>query len=773
MVFRLVNSLYLRLRAGIRGFVGSDVAVSSATRWARIGLGVSGGFLTLAGLVVLFLEPFTTWALATAFGLLAFGLVNIISVLAKKLTLVRANKLSLIGYLIAVVALYAILSRSLFVTYTTDTIVGTYLGVLKAAQFQSPYAFSIKPLMDFFGFSTSYYTPGVNGTFDFHLAYPSLSFLSLLPLYVAGLHDLRDGVFLFYLVSLLIIFGLAPSRLKSISLAPFGLFPFVIASSWTDSVWAFFLVLTALLWYRHPKASWLSFGLAVATKQVAIVVAPFLLIRLWNERTGSRPRVIGGAIGLMAAAFFLPNLPFIIASPGAWWSDVVAPYLPNTASQVPGGIGLSNILLDLGVALPASFFLVTMLGVTSLLLYAYARHYRGLNSLVFGFPILMFFFYYRSFPNYMAYWVFPLVLDFCRLGGPNLRLLLSIRMPRISWRPTTSSFVATFRRRLTPSLVILIVLTTAFAGVSGAYLSQAASPRAQIQINSAADPDSIGAATLMNVTLKNLETTPVLPNFFVKFSPLPYFWTKNSSATLASGSEQSYVINAPDAYSAIPSGDTFHVLVYDNLTNQLLGESSASRAILPTPRVANPGLRWWALDQSLGRRVPWDWRLAMPNVDPTTSGIDPLGVNGTSGLAFTLNYTSPAGALERLTLSQRLLFNSTTVQLGLNQSLTTDLATKTMLFASITDGTHTVYYVFSSEATQQSVSQYSANSTVIVPVRVSQWTNVTLDPQSVWNSQSWGVPQQVTLTVTIQATASGVYYASLDEIIFEDFHRNP
>src|SRR2546427_785067 len=85
-------------------------------------------------------------------------------------------------------------------------------------------------------------------------------------------------------------------------------------------------------------------------------------------------------------------------------------------AQVPGGIGLSGFLLDLGIALPSSFFLVLMGGVSGILFYLYAKHYRGLNSMVFAFPILIFFFYYRSFPNYMAYWLFHLYSNYAGLA---------------------------------------------------------------------------------------------------------------------------------------------------------------------------------------------------------------------------------------------------------------------------------------------------------------------------------------------------------------------
>ena len=703
-------------------------------------------------------------ALAISAGLIGFGLFNTISALGKGLSLLRANQLALLGHLTAAISLYVIVSRVFFVSYSTDTVVATYMGVLKVLQLQSPYGFSIKPLLDQFGFSPSFYTPGVDGSFDFHLAYPSLSFLSVLPFYLVGIRDMRDSIFLFFLLSILIIFAIAPEKFKSISLAPFGLFPVVIAGSWTDSVWAFFLVLTAYLWYRHPKASWVSFGLAVASKQIAIVAAPFLLIRLWNETPQSRTRTMLERVGLMTAAFFLPNIPFIVASPNAWWNDIVTPYLPTSASQVPGGIGLSNMLLDLGIALPSAFYLVLVLCASSFTLYAYSRHYRGLNSIVFAFPIFLFFLYYRSFPNYMAYWLFPLVLELTRLGGPNLRSMFRMSLPSIAWRPPTGILVKIARRRLTPSLMLLLALTFIFAGVSGAYISQIATPRTMIKINSVMDPDNIGAATVINVTLANLLTTPVLPNFFVKWSPLPYIWVANSTAFLDGGAQNSYLITAPDALSAVPRGDQFHIMIYDKLTKQLLGESSAGKADLPIPSVANPRLKWWALDNSVGKKVPFGWKLAPVNTNLVSSRISTLGVNGSSGLQMLLNYTADGLGVEQLALSQKVLLNATNVNLQFNQSLPGNNGGRATFAVSITDGTHLLYYVFSNQTTQQGITTYSTNTTVVIPSNASNWNSVTIDPVSTWSSLGWTTPQQVTLSILLESGLPGIYVTSVRNV---------
>jgi len=746
-------------------YLGLSDVLSRASKVSRTGLGLSGGLLILAGLWLIAVEPNVLEGLVLAIGLAGFGLFNLISALTRGLSLSRANQLSLAGHFVAILSFYVVISRFLVVSYTTDTMVGTYMGVLRVLQFQSPYGFSIKPLLDQFGFSPSFYTPGVDGSFDFRLAYPSLSFLSVLPFYLVGLHDLRDSVFIFHVISILLLFGLAPARLKSVTLAPFSLFSIVIAGSWTDSVWAFFLVLTAVLWYRHPKASWASLGLAIATKQIAVVIAPFLMIRLWKEKSESRLLSLATNTGLMLTSFFLPNLPFIVASPGSWWADIVAPYLPNATPQVPGGIGLSSFLLDLGIALPSTFFLALMLGTASIFLYIYARNYRSLNSIVFTFPIFLFFFYYRSFPNYMAYWLFPLIFELGRLGGPRLRLHFTMNMPSVAWRPSGGTLLRIFRQKLTPSIVLVMVLALAFVGVSGAYISQVSGAKASIQINGVMDPDSIGAATRINVTLTNLMATPISPTFFVKYGPLPFYWSTNATTALLGGSENTYVIHAPDALSAVPRGSQFRIMIYDKPTGQLIGESSSWRVDVPAPRLANPWLKWWILEQSLGKKAPFGWTASLSNTDTLTSTITPLGANGTSGVQMMLNYTSnPKGLVEGILLSQKALLNATSVNIHFNQSLTTDITGKTMFAASVTDGTHTLYFIFSNKATQQTITPYTMNTTIIVPTQTSTWNTIRIDPQTIWTSQGWLTPQQVTLTVFLESSTVGVYYANLDSI---------
>src|SRR4029077_12402167 len=258
---------------------------AQAGRGTRIGLFVSEAFLVSVGLLIVLISGLFV---VLALPVFLFGAYVLANSRRKILSLSRSNLLSLSGHLCAALVLYVLFTRILWVTYATDSIVGSYMGILKVLAFQNPYGYSIKPFLDQFSFPPSFYTPKVDGSFEFHLNYPALNFLSLLPFYAAGLHDLRDGVFVFHILSVLLIFGLVPSRQKALSLAPFVFFPAFVAASWTDSVWAFLLVGGAILWYRNRNLGLLMVGFAGATKQIALVAAPFLLIRLWQESPGSK-----------------------------------------------------------------------------------------------------------------------------------------------------------------------------------------------------------------------------------------------------------------------------------------------------------------------------------------------------------------------------------------------------------------------------------------------------------------------------------------------------
>ena len=754
-------STHLRILGGRFLGLGQD-PTALAGKGPRIGLFISGVFLVAVGfLIVLFFGPFAVLAIP----LLLFGSFNLLNSRKTGLSLSRSNSLSLAGHLTATFVLYLFLTRILLLTYMTDSIVGSYMGVLKVLAFQNPYSYSIKPFLDQFSFPPSFYTPKVDGSFEFHLNYPALNFLTLLPLYAAGLHDLRDGVFVFHLLSVLLIFGLVPSRQKALSLAPFVFFPALVAASWTDSVWAFFLVGGAILWYRNRNLSLLMIGFAGATKQIALVAAPFLFVRLWQESPGSKLRNTLAGAGLVVAGFLGPNIPFMLSSPSQWWAATIAPYFPGGAAQVPGGIGLSEILLDFGLS-PSPLFFVALMGLVGVgSLYLYSTRFSKSRYFVWIFPIVIMFFYYRSFPNYIFYWAFPLAFEFFK-NRPAISIWHFSPFQRIPWHPAIGSTIRSVPIRLRVPLVAGLLLTTVFVGAFGAYVSSAPASRVEVQVNSVADPDGIGAATQLNITLHNLTPKPILPSFFVKWNFLPYLWASISNQSLAPSTSASYLVTATDGLAAVPRSTSFRLYVYDAATGTLVGQSLSFRIDSSTQTIQNPHFRWWTLDVGAGTKVPFGWKLTKANIDPLTPPIQALDQNQTAGISLRLNYTSQATVLEKIMLSQKILLNATTLNLSLFDPTATSTGNQAIAGVTVTDGAHELTYLFSNATVKPTVVHSDYNATAMIPIAGSAWTSVSIDPNQDWLALGWAAPNHVTFTIFLQANSIGLYSASIRSLSY-------
>ncbi len=101
-----------------------------------------------------------------------------------------------------------------------------------------------------------------------------------------------------------------------------------------------FFVVAAWQTMRHGWLSALLFGFACAVKQVAWFFLPFYFIEV-VRREGWAAGFRRG--GWAALAFLVPNLPFIIASPGAWLHSI---FIPMADPMFPMGIGLVSLALN-------------------------------------------------------------------------------------------------------------------------------------------------------------------------------------------------------------------------------------------------------------------------------------------------------------------------------------------------------------------------------------------------------------------------------------------
>jgi uncharacterized membrane protein len=746
-----------RLITNFKSILGmdQDSAVTPAGRAGKVGVVASSVFMFIvAGLMALLSN--STLALSTSLAI--FGVFLLTVTLSRNLTRSRTNALALIGHMCALFSFYLFFTRIVNVTYVTDSIVGTYMGVVKVMQFQNPYAYSIKSLLDQLGFPPSFYTPRVDGTFEFHLNYPAMNFLALIPSYLAGLHDLRDGVFIFHLASVLLVFSLIPSRWKALSLAPFAFgFPLAIGYSWTDSVWAFFILLTAVLWRRNKGASLLSFGLAAATKQIALVAAPFLLIRLWNEAEGSRAKTAVKGLAWILAGFLVPNLPFIIGSPAAWWTGTVGPYLPSTAPLIPGGIGLSELLPDLGLVLSPTYFTILTVIASVACITLFIRHYSRLNRFLWAMPVAVLFFYPRSFPNYIVYWAFPYLFEWFRYGNPSLNLLWIRSIVSHYLRAPGWNLQGVAKRRVGPALLVILTLTAVLAGASGAYVAQVSKPKLDLRVDGMMDPDNLGLATGLNISVTNYGFSSVVPRFFVKWFFLWDLWNTNSSGELSRGSTSTYVLTATDALAGVPRGYSFRVAVYDSVSWEFLGESRSYTSVVSRPSVANPRFTWWTLDIGTGRQVPPEWRLSLTNIVQNQGGITVADTNASEGVDMWLNSSSSQSSARELRLSQRFLFNETNLMVQVLLGSSIGSLNGAVFGVEATDGVHSLDYLLSPTAAERTMTNFDSNTTIILPVKNSTWQSISVDIQASWAGQGWNSLHNLYVSFFLRSSQPGFF----------------
>ncbi|HLY32247.1 MAG TPA: hypothetical protein VKQ36_14555, partial [Ktedonobacterales bacterium] len=148
---------------------------------------------------------------------------------------------------------------------------------------------------------------------------------------------------------------------------------------------------------RHGWASAVALGLGCAFKQYCWLFAPFILLDALL-RHGWRVALRRGALALVV--FLAPDLPYLIASPRAWFASL---WLPLTEPLFPHGIGL--IALATGGILPAmpplaygALQALVLVGA----LWAYTRWHGSLREAGLLLAVIPLVFAWRSLPNYFA-----------------------------------------------------------------------------------------------------------------------------------------------------------------------------------------------------------------------------------------------------------------------------------------------------------------------------------------------------------------------------------
>ena len=190
---------------------------------------------------------------------------------------------------------------------------------------------------------------GANEEFVSRPSYPALSFLALLPIAAFG----WDTNYLYVaclLVAMALIVARSPRTLRPFFLTALlgasSLAAFTVGGS-SDLLYALPLVIAWM--YRDRKWAAVPLGIALATKQIAWLFAPFWIIAVANERGW---RAAARDLAIAAGVFALTNLPFIVHDPRAWLAGIVTPVVEPMFAR---GAGLVFLFTNGGLPLLPTF----------------------------------------------------------------------------------------------------------------------------------------------------------------------------------------------------------------------------------------------------------------------------------------------------------------------------------------------------------------------------------------------------------------------------------
>lgn len=320
--------------------------------------------------------------------------------------------------LVAVIMALALWSYiQVFVTpdYGTDEIAFDQYAAQLAWHGIDPYLRSMAPSFPLFHVSPNGYTFRLNGLPVTTLSYPALSFEAYLPLLALGVTT-QAAVWTnvgAWALGAVILYAVLPRSLAPLAVvvASADIYVGYAVGGVTDALFVPLLIGAAVKWDRFASArgpaAWrgpICMGLAMAVKQtpwfVAVFVVPGIVLEVRDR--GMRLALRAGLryACIAVTSFLLPNLPYLIDSPGGWLHGVLTPL---TDSAVPAGQGLVSLSLSLmvggGSLLAYNVAAVVVFGA---LVACYVVTYPALKPVAFLLPSIALFFAARSFGSYLV-----------------------------------------------------------------------------------------------------------------------------------------------------------------------------------------------------------------------------------------------------------------------------------------------------------------------------------------------------------------------------------
>lgn len=227
--------------------------------------------------------------------------------------------------------------------YHVDAVTVPHVAAQQLLAGHDPYTtFDLPSALAQFGIDPQLVTHYEDGSVLRSLNYPALNFLLVAPFIALGAADVR-WIYLVEVIALVFIL-LRKVRIPWRPLVSAGVVGNTVIVrqnilAGVDPTW-WALLTVAWIFVDSRWLSPIAVGLAMASRQPAWFAAPFYVVGIW-KRNGRDEAIRRAAI--VAVAALLPNLPFIIDNPAAFFDGVGAPMLGALA---PYGVGFVRLGLD-------------------------------------------------------------------------------------------------------------------------------------------------------------------------------------------------------------------------------------------------------------------------------------------------------------------------------------------------------------------------------------------------------------------------------------------
>jgi hypothetical protein len=462
--------------------------------------------------------------------------------------------------------------------YGTDELAFDQYAAALTRHGANPYVHSMARSFSLFQVSPDGYTYTLGGAPVTQLSYPALAFLVYVPLLALGWATqlavaLNVGA---WALAILLMFALLPRSMRGAGLVLGSISVYVsyAVGGITDALYVPLLVLAAYRWDRFGErrrsyAGPVMLGLAMAIKQTPWLVLVFVVAGIVcdaHARGGLRPALRRGLayVATAAGAFLVPNVPFIVMSPSAWWHGVITPIASHLVPAGQGAVALSLFLRIGGGSLTAFTAATALLGL--LLLVTYVGTYPLLRAATFALPALVLFFASRSYGSYLVSLIPAALVAAVTVRRPlpraTRRVLADRRGP-----PWLSG-----RRLAIGGLTAAFVAALVFALTSQSPL--------HVRILGVRTTGQLATIEQLSLLVTNTSDKQVTPAFTLdEGGSVTTFWhVAHGPTTLAPGVSATYRIISPNFPAQPTIGGGFSVLAFASSPASV----SASGAYVPT-----------------------------------------------------------------------------------------------------------------------------------------------------------------------------------------------